>query len=72
MDHLAGRVANGLLPALRNHLAGSVAAGLDPLLTDHLANLIALLLNNGLALIANALDLFLADLRHPDLLADGA
>jgi hypothetical protein len=68
--HLAHLV--GAHTLLGHHRAHGVGAGLHPLLRHHLADLVALLLDDRLPLVADAVDFLLALRRHPLLLRDGA
>jgi hypothetical protein len=64
--HPADLVAAGANPLLRHHLAHLVGAGADTLLGHHLADLVALLLDDGLVLVADA---SLVKQAPPDLVA---
>ena len=55
---------------LWHHLADGVRAGFHPLFRHHLADLIALLLNDGLTLVANAIHLLFTHRGNPLLFRD--
>ncbi len=67
-NHLTNLIGPHTL--LWHHLADFVTAGLNSLLLNHFANFIALLFYNGFSLIANTVDLLLADFRNPYLFAN--